>query len=222
LSAEFGVTKPLRLVVTGSRGQVVRALAERGPLRKVEIVAIGLPQFDLSKPASIGPALEAARPDVVVSAAAYTAVDLAETNADEAFAINADGAGEVAHAAAKLGAPIVHLSTDYIFDGTLDRPYLEDDPTSPIGVYGRSKLAGEQAVAAANADHAILRTAWVYSPFGKNFVRTMLNLAATRTEITVVADQHGTPTSAHDIADGVIKVATDLKAGALQAARGVT
>jgi dTDP-4-dehydrorhamnose reductase len=221
LSEEFGLTKPLRLAVTGSQGQVARALTERGSLANVEVVVLGRPQFDLLKPASIRSALELARPDIVVSAAAYTAVDLAEANGDEAFAINADGAGEVARVAAKLGAPIVHLSTDYVFDGRLDRPYREDDLTGPIGAYGRSKLAGEQAVAAASADHAILRTAWVYSPFGQNFVRTMLNLAATRAEITVVADQHGAPTSAHDIADGVIKVATDLKAGASQAACGI-
>src|SRR5262249_2449090 len=156
------------------------------------------------------PALRSARPDIVVSAAAYTAVDLAESHADEAKAINAAGAGEVARASASLGAPIIHLSTDYVFDGALDPPYREDHPTEPIGQYGRSKLAGEQAVAAANPDHVTLRIAWIYSPFGRNFVRTMLNLAATRDEIAVVADQHGAPTSAHDIADGVIKVARNL------------
>lgn len=211
----------LRLVVTGSQGQVVRALAERGPQMDVEVIALGRPQLDLLQPEKIRAALEATRPDVVVSAAAYTAVDLAESHAAEAHAVNAIGAGEVARAAARLGVPVVHLSTDYVFDGALDRPYGEDDPTGPIGEYGRSKLAGEQAVAAANADHAILRTAWVYSPFGKNFVRTMLNLAATREEITVVADQHGAPTSAHDIANGVIGVARNLKGRAAPALRGV-
>ncbi len=157
----------------------------------------------------------------MVSAAAYTAVDLAESHASEAHAINAIGAGEVARAAAKLGAPVVHLSTDYVFDGLLDRPYREADPTGPIGAYGRSKLAGEQAVAAGNSDHAILRTAWVYSPYGKNFVRTMLQLAATRGEISVVADQHGTPTSAQDIADGIIRVARNLKIDGAPRLRGV-
>jgi dTDP-4-dehydrorhamnose reductase len=215
------VTRPLRLVVTGSQGQVARALLERGPSASAEIVALGRPKLDLLKPAGILAALEAARPDVVVSAAAYTAVDLAETHADEVHAINAIGAGEVARAAARLGAPVVHLSTDYVFDGLLDRPYREDDPTGPVGEYGRSKLASERAVAAWNSDHAILRTAWVYSPFGKNFVRTMLMLAATREEISVVADQHGTPTSAHDIADGVINVARNLKADAAPRLRGI-
>jgi dTDP-4-dehydrorhamnose reductase len=211
----------LRLVVTGSQGQVARALQERGPHSNVEIVALGRPDLDLLRPEAIFAALGAARPDVVVSAAAYTAVDLAETQPAEAQAINAVGAGEVARAAARLRAPIVHLSTDYVFDGTLDRPYREDDPTGPIGEYGRSKLSGEQAVASANPDHAILRTAWVYSPFGKNFVRTMLNLASTREEIAVVADQHGAPTSAHDIADGVIRVAANLKTDLTPGLRGV-
>jgi dTDP-4-dehydrorhamnose reductase len=215
------VATRLRLVVTGSQGQVVRALAERGPPMDVDLITLGRPQFDLLQPANIFAALETARPDVVVSAAAYTAVDLAESNATEAHAINATGAGEVARAAASLGVPVVHLSTDYVFDGALGRPYREDDPTGPIGEYGRGKLAGEQAVAAANPDHAILRTAWVYSPFGKNFVRTMLNLAATREEINVVADQHGSPTSAHDIADGVIRVARNLKETTAPGLRGV-
>ena len=205
------MTARLRLVVTGSQGQVVRALGERAVQHDVDVIALGRPQLDLLQPAKIFAALEAARPDVVVSAAAYTAVDLAESNAAEAHAVNAVGAGEVARAAASLGVPVVHLSTDYVFDGTLGRPYREDDPTGPVGEYGRGKLAGEQAVAAANPAHAILRTAWVYSPFGKNFVRTMLNLAATREEINVVADQRGSPTSAHDIADGVIEVARHLR-----------
>ena len=215
------MVKGLRLVVTGSQGQVVRALQERATHGGVEIVALGRPQLDLLNPVSIVSTLETARPDVVVSAAAYTAVDLAESHAAEAHAINATGAGEVARSAATLGVPVVHLSTDYVFDGALDRPYREGDPTGPIGEYGRSKLAGELAVAAANPNHAILRTAWVYSPFGENFVRTMLNLAATREEITVVADQHSAPTSAHDIADGVIKVARNLVANSALGLRGV-
>jgi dTDP-4-dehydrorhamnose reductase len=207
--------------VTGSQGQVVRALQERGPHSNVEIVALGRPELDLLRPGEIFAALKAAQPDVVVSAAAFTAVDVAESQPAEADAINAVGAGEVARAAASLRAPVVHLSTDYVFDGTLDRPYREDDPTGAIGEYGRSKLLGEQAVASVNPDHAILRVAWVYSPFGKNFVRTMLNLASTREEIAVVADQHGAPTSAHDIADGVIRVASNLKTDAAPGMRGI-
>ncbi len=215
------MTRPLRLAVTGSQGQVARALVERGPQANVEIIALGRPKLDLLEPAGIFAALESARPDVVVSAAAYTAVDLAESHSAEADAINAVGAGAVAKAAAKLGAPVVHLSTDYVFDGLLARPYHEDDLTGPVGAYGRSKLAGERAVAVGSPDHAILRTAWIFSPFGKNFVRTMLQLAATREEISVVADQQGVPTSAHDIAAGVIRVARNLKADLAPRLRGI-
>ena len=211
----------LRLVVTGSQGQVARALQERGERAEVEIIALGRPQLDLLDPSSILTALKAARPDAVVSAAAYTSVALAESHWEEARAVNAGGAGEVARAAAQLRVPVVHLSTDYVFDGALGRSYREDDPTGPVNEYGRSKLAGEQFVAAANPDHAILRTAWVYSPFGRNFVRTMLSLAATCEDVTVVADQHGVPTSAHDIADGVIKVARNLKSSDAPNLRGV-
>ncbi|TIT02925.1 MAG: dTDP-4-dehydrorhamnose reductase, partial [Mesorhizobium sp.] len=155
-------------------------------------------------------ALEATRPDVVVSAAAYTAVDQAEDEKDLAFAVNATGAGKVAEAAARLGVPVIHLSTDYVFDGAKDGAYVETDATAPLGVYGASKLAGEEAVAAANPRHIILRTAWVYSPFGRNFVKTMLRLAADRDEIAVVADQWGNPTSALDIADAILHAAPKL------------
>ncbi|MFC4172956.1 dTDP-4-dehydrorhamnose reductase [Microvirga sp. GCM10011540] len=200
----------MHILVTGTEGQVAKALAERGPALGGRITAIGRPDLDLSRPETILPALRQAAPDVVVNAAAYTAVDQAETEPEAALAINGQGAAAVAAAAAALGLPVVHLSTDYVFDGTLDRPYRESDPESPLGAYGHSKLAGEKAVAAATRDHAILRTAWVYSPFGKNFVRTMLRLAKDRDEVAVVADQKGSPTSALDIADGVVTVARNL------------
>ena len=199
----------LRIAVTGWTGQVVRAMLERVPVG-MEVVALRRPDLDLAVPGKVAPALRAARPDLIVNAAAYTAVDQAESEPDLALRINGQAAGEAAQAAAILGIPVIQLSTDYVFDGKLDRPYREDDPTGPVSAYGRSKLAGEQAVAAATADHAILRTAWIYSPFGKNFVRTMLALAETRSEIGVVADQHGNPTSALDIADGIFAVARNL------------
>ncbi len=200
----------LRVAVTGRHGQVARSLVDWADPAAIEIILLGRPDFDLTRPETIAEAVTAARPDVVVSAAAHTAVDLAESEPDAAFLANDIGAGLVAAAAASLKIPVVHLSTDYVFDGALDRPYREDDATGPTGVYGKSKLAGEQAVAAANADHAILRTAWVYSPFGKNFVRTMLTLAGTRPLLSVVGDQAGNPTSALDIADGVLAVARNL------------
>lgn len=200
----------MRVAVTGQSGQVVQALIERSG--DAVIVPLGRPEFDLLQPASIDAAIAAAQPDVVVNAAAYTAVDLAESEAELAHRINADGAGAVAAAAARLGVPVIQLSTDYVFDGTAARPYTEDDLPNPISVYGVSKLAGERAVAAANPDHVVLRTSWVYGPFGKNFVRTMLSLAQSRNEVSVVADQHGAPTSALDIADGVLAVARNLLA----------
>lgn len=201
----------MRLLVTGREGQVVTSLIERAALRDgVEIVVAGRPELDLLDVASVEHAITTARPDIVVSAAAYTAVDQAEDEPDIAQAINATGAGAVAAAAASIGAPIIHFSTDYVFSGDGERPYSETDPTGPASVYGKSKLAGELAVAQANPRHVILRTAWVYSPFGKNFVKTMLNLAKDRAQLRVVADQWGNPTSALDIADGIINVAQGL------------
>jgi dTDP-4-dehydrorhamnose reductase len=200
----------VRLVVTGREGQVVSSLLEAGQLAGVDVIAIGRPQLDLANPDTVIEAIAAARPDVVVSAAAYTAVDQAEDEPDLAFRVNAVGAGKVAQAAARLGVPVIHLSTDYVFDGSASGSYVETDATAPASVYGASKLAGEQAVAAANPRNLILRTAWVYSPFGKNFVRTMLRLAADRDEISVVADQWGNPTSALDIADAILHAAATL------------
>jgi dTDP-4-dehydrorhamnose reductase len=199
----------LRIVVTGWTGQIVRAMLERVPAG-VEIVALRRPDLDLAIPKTVAPTLRAARPDVIVNAAAYTAVDQAESEPDLAMRVNGEAAGEAARAAAALGIPVIQISTDYVFDGALDRPYCEDDPVNPVSAYGRSKLAGELAVAAATENHAILRTAWVYSPFGRNFVRTMLGLGATRDEVAVVADQIGCPTSALDIAEAVIGVARNL------------
>lgn len=197
----------MRIVVTGTRGQLARCLAKQFQGHSTHnIVLLGRPDLDLTHRDSIIDAIGRARPDIVVSAAAYTAVDKAETEIDLAFAINADGAGHVADAARRCGAPVIHLSTDYVFAGDKDGPYLETDPTGPKTAYGRSKLAGEQAVAAANPRSAILRTAWVYSTYGRNFVKTMLELARTRDEISVVADQIGNPTSAHDIAAAIAHI----------------
>ena len=201
----------MKLVVTGVSGQVALSLVERAPAG-MTVIPLGRPALDLADAASIAPALAAIGADVVVNAAAYTAVDKAESEPDLAHAVNATGAGAVAVAARALGLPLVHISTDYVFDGTKASAYRETDPTGPTGVYGASKLAGEAAVLAAHPDAAILRTAWVYSPFGNNFVKTMLRLAATRDELGVVADQIGNPTSALDIADGVLKVAANLVA----------
>lgn len=212
----------MRIAVTGRVGQVVSSLIDRGPSAGHEVIALGRPGLDLAAPASVDRALEAARPDLVVSAAAYTAVDKAENERETAYAINELGARSVAAAAKALDVPLIHISTDYVFDGALDRPYVETDPTSPTGVYGGSKLAGEKAVMAVHgAESAILRVAWVYSPFGGNFVKTMLRLAQDGDEISVVADQVGNPTSAFDIADGILRVAENLAADPDPALRGI-
>ncbi|WP_439493687.1 dTDP-4-dehydrorhamnose reductase [Bosea sp. (in: a-proteobacteria)] len=199
----------MRITVTGQMGQVVLSMLERAPLA-VAVTALGRPVLDLEQLASICPAIVATRPDIIVNAAAFTAVDLAESQEAAAQRVNGAAAGEVARAAAELGVPVIQISTDYVFDGSLDRPYRENDAIGPISAYGRSKLAGEEAVAATTPNHAILRTAWVFSPFGKNFVRTMLRLAETHNEIGVVADQAGCPTNALDIGDAIFSVARNL------------
>jgi dTDP-4-dehydrorhamnose reductase len=200
----------IRIAVTGGQGQVARALAEAGPALNVEIINLGRPQLDLAVPETVEPALKAAAPDIVVNAAAYTAVDQAEREPEMACAVNGSGAGAVAEAAQALGIPVIHLSTDYVFDGIKTSAYDEEDLVAPATAYGVSKLAGEQAVAAATRDHIILRTAWVYAPYGKNFVRTMLALAESRDEVRVVADQLGSPTYAPDIALATIDIARKL------------
>lgn len=211
----------MRIAVTGKQGQVVTALIERGQQAGVEIVAVGRPELDLADPASIRRVLAELKPDAIVSAAAYTAVDKAESEPELAFAVNAKGPQALAEIANELSVPVVHLSTDYVFPGDKNDIYLETDATGPASVYGQSKLAGEEAIAAATPNHAILRTAWVYSPFGANFVKTMLRLAETRDALNVVADQHGTPTSALDIADAVIVVAKRLATDSDPSLRGV-
>jgi dTDP-4-dehydrorhamnose reductase len=203
----------MRILVTGREGQVASALAEEGPALGHEIIRLGRPDFDLSKPEGIRAALVQHRPDVVVSAAAYTAVDQAESEGDLAMAVNGTAPGIIAAAGAELSLPIIHLSTDYVFDGLKPTPYLETDSTGPQGAYGRTKLAGEAAVAAANPHHVILRTAWVYAHRGKNFVRTMLRLAADRPELRVVSDQLGCPTYATDLARAILDISGKLAAG---------
>ena len=205
-----GGSVSVRLVVIGRYGQIARSIIERAPLGGTVALAMGRPELDLANATELSALLAQAAPDVIVNAAAYTAVDLAESEPELADAVNNRGAGLVARAAAALGVPMVHISTDYVFDGTCTGPYTEADPVAPLGAYGRSKVAGEIAVAQATTDYVTIRTAWVYSPFGRNFVTTMLRLAATRKEVCVVADQRGSPTSALDIADGIIAVARNL------------
>lgn len=191
----------MSVLVVGRTGQVASALAELG------CATIGRPDVDLSVPGSLAAAIERARPSVVINAAAYTAVDKAESEPEMAHRINAEAAAEGAAAAARTRAGFIHISTDYVFDGSKGEPYLETDRPNPVNIYGRSKLAGEQMVLAALPNAIIVRTSWLVSPFGRNFVRTMLSLAADRDEISVVADQRGTPTSALDLAPALLAIA---------------
>jgi len=200
----------VKILVTGADGQLARSLVERAQGRSdIDLVAVGRPQLDLAVAGSALAAIEAIRPQVVINAAAYTAVDKAEDESDLAFRINSEAAGEVAAAAARAGAAVVQISTDYVFDGRGQGPYDESCPTNPLGVYGRSKLEGEERVRAANPRHAIVRTAWVYSPFASNFVKTMMAAARARDVLNVVADQVGSPTSAFDLADGLLCMAAN-------------
>lgn len=210
----------MRIAVTGKQGQAVQSLMRRGAEKGVEIIAVGRPEMDLADPASVAAAFLLVHPDVIVSAAAYTAVDRAESEPDLAFAVNAAGAAAVAEAAARIGVPVIHISTDYVFTGDKPSAYTEEDMTGPISVYGQSKLAGERAVAAANPNHVILRTAWVYSPFGANFLKTMLRLSETRDHLSVVADQTGCPTSALDIAEAILAIASRLVTDPAPSLRG--
>ena len=211
----------MRLFFIGTNGQIAHSLRETVSKNDDLVIGWGArPHLDLQRPDLVHRAIADFSPDLVINPAAYTAVDLAESEPDLAFAINDKGAGIVAAAAQAVNAPIIHLSTDYVFDGTKDKPYDETDAVAPQGVYGRSKLAGERAVAAANPRHIILRTSWVYSPFGTNFVRTMLRLATERDRLSVVDDQIGCPTYAPDIANAILTIARKIGASGWQAHYG--
>ena len=205
----------MRILVTGRTGQLAISLAEIAAKRPdIELIFLGRPEFDMENTASIGEQIDARRPDLVINAAAYTAVDKAETEPERAFAINRDGAAAAARAAERLGAPFVHISTDYVFDGRKAEPYVEMDETGPLNVYGRSKLEGERAVLDAHPQALILRTSWVFSPFGSNFLKTMLRVGAERPELRVVSDQVGNPTSALDLATAILEILPALQSEA--------
>jgi len=201
----------MKLLLLGGNGQVGRELRRSLPALGEVVVATRDGDAadvvaDFDAPESLAALIAGIAPDVVVNAAAYTAVDKAETDAEAAFRINAEAPAAIAQACAASGALLAHYSTDYVFDGTASRPYREDDATAPLGVYGASKLAGEEAIRASGARHAILRTAWVYAPHGRNFLLTMLRLAGERDDLRVVADQFGAPTPAAWIADATAEI----------------
>jgi dTDP-4-dehydrorhamnose reductase len=198
------MTADTPILVVGKNGQLARSLATQAGRRGTPLQTIGRPQLDLVRPESVHALLSAVRPRAVVNAAAYTAVDKAESDSAAAFATNATGAACLAEAAAKFRIPLIHVSTDYVFDGRKGAPYVEEDGLSPLGVYGASKLAGEIAVRRAHPAATILRTAWLYSVWPPNFVTTMLRLAAERPALRVVDDQCGNPTSAFHLAGAIL------------------
>lgn len=194
-----------RLLVIGRSGQVAQALAGLGHEGGAELTCLGRPDVDLREPETLRRAIETVRPDAILNAAAYTSVDEAESDPAAAFALNEAGPTALAEAARAAGVPLIHLSTDCVFDGQLDRPYRPGDAANPLGVYGASKLAGEEAIAGPGV--VIVRVSWIFSRFGSNFVRTMLALATRLDEVRVVNDQTGCPTHAEDLARGLIEVA---------------
>ncbi len=201
----------MKLLVTGGRGQLGRSLVRAAAARGDAVVALARDTLDITVPAQIAAALRAHAPAVVINGAAYTAVDRAEAERDRAFAVNADGAGQIARACAAASVPLLHVSTDYVFDGTATRPYREDDPASPINVYGASKAAGERQVL--DAGGVVVRTSWLFGEGGPSFVHSMLRLARERPSLRVVADQHGCPTCADDLAAALLELATRERGG---------
>lgn len=203
----------MKILITGSTGQLSRelqlALAGEG-----KVLALGHKVLDLAEPAQIRQQVRLLRPDLIINAAAYTSVDLAQDNRKQAFAVNATGPGVLAEEAAKLGVPLVHYSTDYVFNGRKQSPYTEVDSPAPLSVYGESKLAGEQAIQAADGEHLILRTSWVYSMHGANFLLTMQRLLQERDSLSVVNDEIGAPTWAGTIAAVTAEMVRKWSSGA--------
>lgn len=206
------MSTPLRILIIGQNGQVARALQSR--LADMgELIVRGSQQLDLAHPAPLRTAIDALQPDLIINAAAHTAVDQAESEPELAFAINTIAPGILAVAATGLGIPLIHYSTDYVFDGLKPEPYTEADTPNPLGVYGRSKLAGEDAIRQAGGQHLILRTSWVYSTAGRNFLLTMQRLLQEKPHLRVVADQIGAPTWAATIADSTAQLIERWMAG---------
>ena len=200
------------ILVAGSTGQLARCLKELACKRGLPLVARGRPDFNIESAKSIAGVVAAVRPGLIINAAGYTAVDKAESDPEHAFTINREGAGWLAAAAAASQIPYIYVSSDYVFDGRKPSPYLEEDTPSPLSVYGRSKLEGEAAVRAAYPAAMVLRTSWIYSPFGNNFVKTMLRLGESREVVRVVDDQHGAPTAASDLASAVLEISQRMLA----------
>jgi len=207
---QFSAAERRPILVAGNNGQLARCLVEQALARDVQLIAFGRPQLDLTNPESIEHVVAAVQPRAIVNAAACTAVDRAEAEPRFAFAVNCDGAGRLAAAAARLRVPFIHISTDYVFDGSKEGPYREDDIPLPVNAYGRSKLEGETAVLDAYSAALVLRTSWLFSRWGHNFLKMMLSLAENGHVIRVVNDQRGTPTSGYDLAGAILDLETKM------------
>ena len=196
-----------KILVTGANGQLGQCLQKiSSQFEEFEFIFTDSETLDITNKEEVNDFFWQNAPDFCINAAAYTAVDLAETDIEKAFLVNADGAENLAEACAENNAQFIHVSTDYVFDGENNLAYTEEDFTNPLGVYGASKLAGDELALEVNPCSVILRTSWVYSEFGKNFVKTMLSLFATKEELNVVADQFGQPTNANDLAEAIMKI----------------
>lgn len=203
----------MRILLTGKNGQLGRCFQDVLKSANHELFAYGSTELNIADAQQVAEVVQQVKPDIIVNAAAYTAVDKAETDSDNAYLVNATGPEQLAKQAADLDIPFVHVSTDYVFDGEAVEPYLPTDQTNPQGVYGASKLAGEQAVEAECEKYIILRTAWVFSEYGNNFVKTMVRLAKERDVLSVVADQYGCPTYAGDLAKAILRVCEQYEQG---------
>lgn len=197
----------MKALVLGVGGQLGHELMRAAWPAGTEVVGLAHPDFDLTRPGDVDRVMAGHEPDALVNATAYTAVDKAESEAGVAYIVNRDGPAAMAAACAARNIPLIHVSTDYVFDGTRNGAYVEDDPVCPLNVYGASKAAGETAVRLGHSRHVILRTSWVYSAYGQNFVKTMRRLGAERDELRVVADQYGAPTAAADLAAAIVAIA---------------
>jgi len=198
-------------MITGAGGMTGAELVRQARRKGWKCEAYTRSDLDIADPFAVEAAIESARPEIVFNAAAFTAVDLAESEKEPAMLVNATGAGNVARAATTIGATVVHISTDYVFDGRASRPYLPTDPANPVNTYGKTKLAGEKAVQAESGNHLIVRTSWVYSHEGRNFVKAMLRAADEKRELRIVIDQQGSPTSAPDLSAALITAAEAVR-----------
>jgi dTDP-4-dehydrorhamnose reductase len=203
-------TDHIKILLTGASGQIGRSVLELGLQRGFEVIPCSREQLDITDARSVGAFVRETVPGLVINAAAYTAVDKAESEPEKAFAINRDGAMNLARACAVMDVPLLHYSTDYVFDGSKPGSYREDDRVNPLGIYGASKLAGEEMIRKYCPAHIILRVSWVFSEHGTNFVKTMLRLGRERDKLHIVHDQHGCPTPARDIAEASLKIAQSI------------